>query len=390
MNHRKIFSVFIIALCLIFLVSCGSEVSHEGETKVIFELEGAEYRSSRKPIVYYYKFPKDLNLIKDPTEIAEELSKTGITAEIKNPGFELDGWYKVKNFENGKVEYLDKWDFSKDLVDRKEGITLYAYWKQKLNNSFDIYALNEDGNEEFLINYPIEEGKALPNSISKVKYRKGYTFIEYLDSDKKQLETGFVHPGSADYLPVKIYARYIDGDYKVVRTKEELLKNIKMATNNIYLDADIDMGGSELYIKDYKGIFRGNNHKITNFYLVKEDTIVRDRIEEGNLVVSLFGKMTNAVVKDVTFEDVKLVFNSGISNINELHFNPLASKMTNSTFENVNFTGTYEVITWPDNENFNLKELSEYFKVLNDIACEDVDSTSKIVNVKVSFLSENK
>lgn len=392
MNRRKMFSVLIISVCMfmfgIMLCGCDEETNHNGETKVVFELEGGEYRSSKKPIVYYYKFTKEKNLIKDPSDIARELSEDGIKADIKNPGYKLDGWYKSKILENGKEVYKDKWDFSTDLVD-KAGITLYACWKQILTNSFDIYALNEDGTEEFLLNYSIDEGKSLPNTIAKVKKRAGYTFLKYLDKDKNVLEDGFTHPGSADYSPVKIYAQYIDGVYSVVRTKKELKKCVNAIKNtkeenkdlyNIYLDADIDMEGEELFFKNYKGTFRGNNHTISNFYLVKENSIVKERVDNGVLSISLFNSMEDAVVMDVKFTDVKVEFNADVSYINELYIKSLTTSMKNSILKNVSFSGTYKVLT----------DTSRYdnYGVLNDKVCDIFDELSKIENTIINFNEE--
>ena len=377
MKRIRLISIPILLLFLCLMYGCKKEqTDHSNDAKVIFELEGGTYQSSKYPVVHYYQMKEDTILIKQLKELTN--------ADIEYPGYEFMGWYKDKTEVDGKAVYENEWDFTKDRVG-KEGVTLYAKWRQKLQYSYGIYALNDDGTETYLCDYEVNAGGTLPYDIKGVSDRDGYTFIRYLDEDKNLWNDAFTHPGGDVKEPIKVYAQYIEGFYKVVRNSKELLDAVKGAGSNIYLAADIDMEGQALYFKNYRRTFLGNNHTISNFAMTLPAGNLKDSLYNNNLYISLFGNITSATIKDVKFTNAKLEVDCGLSQISEIYIAAIASTVTKSTIENVQFDGTYKITVWPDSPNFNKEE---NFYLMNEGYVEK-DEKSIIKNTTIKFIEEN-
>lgn len=368
-KHLCLLAIVMI-FCFVFCSCSSTEYEKYGNVKATFELEGGMYKSSSRPIVYNYKLEADKMKIKDPQELMRGNYK------IENPGYELVGWYRNKT-ESG--EYTGKWDFDTDTID-SSGITLFAKWQEKRVYSFDIYYFDDDGNEQLLFNEVVNEGGQLSAELEALD-RDGYTFIKYLNEDKTIWDLEYKHPGGAHTEPIKVYALYEKGNFKVVRTKAELKSAIRFPKNNIYIDADIDMEGEKLYFNDYKGILKGNNHKIYNFALNPEPKgNLKDSLENKVLYVSLFGNIENATIENISFESATLVLQAGLSMIDQIYLLPLSINMTNSTIQNVSFEGTYQVTEWPTSSTF---EKSDDFIVSNNAYFEKDDLSvisSNVIN----------
>lgn len=354
MKKKQIAIIFIFISFAMLLLGCSNnEFEEYGNVEVTFCLEGGTYKSSKHPIIYRYDLKDNTMKIKNPVDLMNS------TYKIEKSGYELTGWYRNKEEKDGIVTYTGKWDFDTDVIketDVKNGITLYANWQVKKVYSYAIYYIDENGQEQFLINQEVNEGGRLLESAAEDALN-GYTFIKYLNEDGTVWDTNFKHPGGDGETSIKVIAQYEKGNYKVVRTKLELTNAIKNAKNNIYLDADIDMEGAKVYFKNYRGTLKGNNHKIYNFSLNQTyNGTLKDTLENNVLYVSLFGDLENAIVENVSFENVTLELDAGLSTIKEIYLLPLARKMTNSKISNVSFSGTYQVKKYPESETFNENE----------------------------------
>lgn len=374
MKKKRIAIIFIFVAFVCLFIGCNNnEIDEYGNVTVTFKLEGGKYKSSTYDLKYKYNLENEEAKMKiqDPSSLMTS------TYKIENPGFELVGWYRNREENNGVVTYSGLWDFDNDKIGI-EGITLYAKWQAKKVYSYDLYFIDENGNEQFLVNKVVNEGSRLLDDYAEDAL-DGYTFIKYLNEDGSPWNKEFTHPGGDQDTKVKALVQCIKGNFKVVRTKLELTSAIKNARNNIYLDADIDMEGDKVFFKNYQGTLIGNNHKISNFSLNPTPYgNLKESLEDNVLYVSLFGDIENAKIENVTFENVTLNLDAGLSIIRQIYLLPLAKKMTNSTICNVTFNGTYEVASYPSDtfdkeENFIVSNL-EYLEKDE----ESVNSSNKI------------
>ncbi len=383
MKHKRITVILIMIALVTLMYGCKNKTVQRGNVKVIFELEGGTYKSSERAITYGYTLKGDSMLIREPKTLAKDI-------DVEKPGYELVGWYRNKNVtktEDGEVvTYSDKWDFANDRI-TADGITLYANWRVKRVYSFDIYYYDENNKEVKLCNYVVNEGGSLDNEISDVKSREGYTFIKFLDEKGNPWDMNYKLPGGEMTTPIKVFAQYIKGTYKIVRTRSELQKVFKYNKNsNIYLDDDIDMEGKTLYYDEYNGILMGNNHRIYNFKLTHRKGNLKESLVDGVLYISMFGEMSGAKMIDVTFDGVTCVIDAGLSLIKEIYIIPIAKKVENTSFENVKFKGTYQIIEWPS-EEFNVEK---DFTVVDDKTYLDGDEKSQMLDTIIEFIESEK
>lgn len=123
---------------------------------------------------------------------------------------------------------------------------------------------------------------------------------------------------------------------------------------DILLMADIDLGGESFDgFRNFSKILRGNGHKISDFtlnYPNRAENLSSDPIfgETGTLPISLFGMCENAVVSDVTFEDMTIVVDNYYDGTKKIVVAPLAVKSVNSSFTDVTVKATYKVDRLPD------------------------------------------
>ena len=69
-----------------------------------------------------------------------------------------------------------------------------------------------------------------------------------------------------------------------------------------------------------------------------------------HLYISLFFELKDAVIKDLTLENITIDVNTTYSQIKKLIVAPLAIKASNTTLENVNITGGIVLTKTPDCE----------------------------------------
>jgi len=370
MKLKHLILTFIIATLICTTYGCKKKNSIErGNAKVTYELVGGTYRSSNFAFHHYYKVSDDEEiLIKDPT------SMSSVTPSKE--GYTFGGWYK--KITEGKIPNdADKWDFTKDKI-TSSGVTLYAYWKENVVYSYDIYWINENGEEELLTEYIVNPQSELSDDIDGVTNKTGYTFLRYLDENKNEMPSDFKHPGG-DTLKVKVYAEFLKGKYTIVKNAKQL-SNALVLRGNIYLANDIDLEGATLYLNNYKSHFMGNGHTISNVTMTTSQKNIKDSLVNNILYVSLFGNIENATIENVNFENVTLSLQAGLSQITEIIIAPIATIMTKSTISNVTFSGTFEITEWP--KDFNIDEQST---IVEDAPYYEKDETSQIINTIIKF-----
>lgn len=372
----KLFKAIMLGITMIFLISlsgCKEENSYENLTKVIFELEGGVYQNCTLPITHYYNIQDGETMtIYNPSDLSLK--------NIERAGYVFKGWFQTKEVIGDNVTYSDEWDFTTDKIS-KDGITLYAYWKKAISYTYNVCYL-DDNNETVIIGtYEVNEGEKYSDYLNFAKKRYGYTPIRVLDESGNPWDNNFTHPGGEENLAINVYIEYIEGEYNLVSTAEEL---IKYKNTNIYLLNDIDMGGREFSFGDYSKNFQGNNYTISNFkiqYSAQATALVPDFDEptQKSLCVSIFKSLNGATVENVNFENVSVDITTTYQKTYKIYVAPISTKITNSTVSNVSFNGSFGYSELPSNFD---KEDSLIF--VTDKAYYIIDEKSVIEDVIIN------
>ncbi len=317
--------------------------SQMGYVEVVFHLEGGKYRNSTNPVINYYDFEEGTeNLIYPLGEFSG--------SDPERTDYYLDGWYLDREEVDGRVYYENKWDFEADTVS-DEGVELYAYWRPRVNYSYNLCFREEDGSVRVLATYDGKsEGEPFVDDLNYAqKYTPaGYTFLgTYEDENGDPWNEDFGHPGGDEDTAVNVFPVYVEGVFNVVRTANELQRAFNSG-RGVYLMNDIDMEGEALGIGggsevNYDSEFRGNGFTVSDFtiaYNVSRLVSIPELDQEGNLLcISLFGNLQGAAISDVTFKDFTMTLDANYSRIRRVYVAPLCMTMKESTVSNVTFEG---------------------------------------------------
>ena len=322
------------------------EVEAENDyVNAVFHLEGGTSGDIKSDLTLSYNFNGRYEMhIIDPNKLKED--------NITMPGYHIEGWYKTKKEVNGEVVYEDKFDFDHDTMGR-EGIHLYANWQKDITYTYGVYYKDSKGLEHKLGEYKVKAGdsfqdhRKLANKVSEF----GLTSLGYLDSEGKPWNNRFTHPGGKDDLEIKVYLDTIEGVYKIVNTFNDF-KASKL--KNMYINKDIDCGNKDLSFKEYKGKILGNDHKIYNLRVQYnggqsglEQEIGNSASSKSFLYVSLFRKLSGVTIENIEFENITIDMKTIFSKITNIIITPFATEMTDTTLDNVRFSGMINVISVP-------------------------------------------
>lgn len=354
---RRSFFLIIVAFFVMLLCSCGNESDkYAGRIKVTFELEGASYKNSKNPFVQYYGKYGEESLVYEPSTLPGNANN-----QITYPGYELLGWYTVKNEnEDGSKTYENPWDFTTNTI-KDNDITLYASWKKIEKCFYNVCYLDEDGNKQILGTYSTSEGGKFLDSLGYAKKRTGYTAIQdivdsklsviYYDEDGNPWDSNYTHPGKdgGNDGYIDVYVKYLKGAFSFVTSFNELKTN---KSRNIYLLNDIDCGGASFSFNnlDKKTIY-GNGHTISNFKVqYSASNLVTDSIDntQNTLYIGIFNKLSESTIKDLTFDNFSVEVNTLLSKTKRIVVSPIIN-IVSSTLDNVKFNGTYTVTKLPSN-----------------------------------------
>ena len=334
-------------------ISTTYEYAEKGTGKAVFYLEGGVCQNSHERVTYLYNFNGTVTdmLIKDPNVL-----ETNPNDMILKSGYHIEGWYKTKTTNpDGTITYSDKWDFDKDRM-TLDGVVLYAKWEENRTYKYELYYKDSSGNDVFLDGYECKEGAKFNDTLIRNKTVAGFTSLGYLDEQGNPWNSNYKHPGGDADLTIKVYLDLIEGEYTVVKTARAF-KNALSRNQNIYLYNDIDFDEDEINFGDYSGTILGNGYTVSNFTIGYDDsrTGLKGELTDltggsNHLYVSLFFKLENAVIKDLTFKDAIVDIDTRNSQIKYLVFAPLAIVMNNTTLENVVFTGSFDIVRIPECE----------------------------------------
>jgi len=373
MKFKKIlfvcFSLFIIQL----VTGCNNNSDEPKGVKIIYELEGGVYKNCLNPIRFYFEFgEEDMMYIQDPTTLTNDA--------VTRSGYTLEGWYTDKN-------YTKKWDFDKDQVS-KEGITLYAKWKKNIIYKYNVCYYDKQNNLQIINSYEVQAGEKFNDYLNYAKKRNDglYTPIRFLNESGEVWDENFAHPGGDSNLDINVIVEYIEGDFALVSTAEQLRQN---KNRNIYLLNDIDLGGEEFPLKDYRYKLVGNGKTISNCIVTTNPTkyglsVDHTQDDQNSLYVSLFGNIKNATIIDVTFDNVVFEIKSTFTNTYKIYVSPICTKLENCIIDKVTINVTYKCVELPSGF-----DIEENLVFVTDEAYLIDSSNNTVTNNKINILEIN-
>lgn len=255
-------------------------------------------------------------------------------------GYHVKEYYVKETAADGS-ETERVWDFDKDRIN--EDLTLYCRWAKN-------YSVRIRYGEDFAGTLEVSVSDEDP-SVSRFTAPKweGHTLIGYYydEAYTQPVVFPYVHAHDDANPAETVYAKFIEGNYRVI-SKPSDLKSVS-AGANYYLLNDIDMSeaGKISFPDTYSGKFLGNGHKILNL------TVEKSQSKTGT-AYGLFNRLASgAVLQDVTFENLQVKINlNNQQNQMLLQLGALAGICDDGvTVENVTMSG---VLTYDCNNRQNL------------------------------------
>lgn len=351
-----------------------------GQGKAEFYLEGGSCQNSKEKISYLYNFDGTVldTKIVDPNTLYDEVQD-----QIVRNGYHIEGWYQTKtvNEQTGEVEYSDKWDFENDTMSI-DGVKLYAYWKLNRVYTYELYYINEEGEEIFLDKDQVNEGDKFDDYFLENKEVEGYTSLGYLDENGDPWDSDFIHPGGDEDLAIKVYLDLIEGEYTVVRTAKQFNSAIRN-NENIYLMNNIDFDEDEIDFDSYSGLIEGNGYSISNFEIDYNATKSGLQTELGNpdsaaeyVYVSLFFELKDATIRNIKFEEFVVDINVRFNMVKHIIVSPLATTASNTKLENVVLDGTMKITRMPEDCELVVVEDDYWYSTSENVLVDENSSVS--------------
>lgn len=421
MKHRnKIITLILSLLAILSLASCGGkeggiDFDTEGLTTVTYKINSGKngstlisditYGNSTKDVVYYY------DLKDGKTTKIYDIDDFSSIRNLKYPsGLELEGWY----LDDALTK---KWDFDSNVLSDGNNIELYPKWNNIIKYYYNV-GYQKDGKFTLIYQYEANIGEKFSDYLSKITSEANKVNISWLGSfySDPDLKTPWDnnYKMTEEKTEVYVYIDYIEGEYSIVRTYDDL-KKAALSNSNIYLMNDIDCEGKELSFKNYSGSTRrrrsfiGNGHTISNFklgidvsnngintydntYFDKEDT------QKETLGISLFGYSEYTDFSDVKFDNFNFEVKSDNSNISYCVISPFAYCLVNSKLANVTMTNckiTFTRLKVVDsngkiNYTKSLENNSSIKLCFNDFSLDKTDTTINNSNISgIEILTTN-
>ncbi len=335
--------IAVLALGILLFAACTPNETESG-IKVVFMLEGGTYQNGKEQITQYYNFPEaGLKLIKPLGYNYETNTYDKKNCGLTYQGYVLDGWYKTKNSDG---TYSGEWNFDRDTVD-ENGVTLYAKWVNEVTYAYEIY------------DYDTKELKSTRIVNVNVSFRdsyipnvSGYTCVEKYDENGNVWSNSSPKPTDENPI-VKVYVKYVEGNYAVVKTASDLKVAASQSNKDIYLCNDIDLAGAQISFKGFSKEFCGNGYTVSNFEILYDASrlgLTPDFEDDtkNSLAISLFVNPDGANIHDVNFQNVTVNVNTTFSQTYKIYVAPLAVSAKNTTVKNVTLQGNLIITKLPD------------------------------------------
>lgn len=363
--------VLLGALLMTALAACGGKKSAEYDYLVTFDYN-YPYETTNERFVYRGA-KEGATLIIGPGE-------QGTASQGILPQYVLEGWYLPQGTnaegeplkgEDGRVLLGKKWDFKTDRV--TSDITLYANIFEQASIVFVDAATDEICDNALLsgaqmIYYQAPGTEYTPlDMLFYTPGKAGHTFIDYyVDKDCTEL---FSWPYVFEAgVQQKVYVRFAEGSWNVVRTAKEF--NTAFAgTNNVWLAADIDFSETAFVAnKTFGGKLEGDGHKLTGI------DVTLPVEGDASTEIGLIGKLeATAVISNLTIENAKITANAPRSNTVYSYSMFAASAAAGAQIKNVTVTGQIVQGTGSGSWEFH------QFIAKNDATVTDCDYTGVTV-----------
>ena len=276
------------ALAVILSGCSGSTDPIAGKNVVTFDVNGGilSYGTASTDTKINYAYHPG-TYVKDPT--------TFTNYKISRNGYNFTGWYTTPDCKPD-----EKWDFKIPL--NVEKLTLYAGWELAIKYTYSVNYVDGDTTVT-LGSYSVSEGEKFNDWRKYADNREDHTSFGYYSDPECTIpwDSATVHPGGGVDLDIPVYVNYIEGNWIIVDSYDSFKSAIKKG--NVYLIADIDCGGAELYVTgSFDAIFEGNGHKVSNFTVPKKGNTFSPSS-------AIFAKLASgAEIRNVSFENVTYNF----------------------------------------------------------------------------------
>ena len=257
--------------------------------------------------------------------VLEDANKTGYT---------FVGWYNNELFKGDRISKINTGSVG--------NVTLYAKFEIL---HYNITYIVEDGVTNINpTRYTIEDGIITLQPVEK----DGYQFQGWFIDEQKQ--TLITEIDSSQLKEYTLYCQFltikeIDG-YRVIETAYDLftiLNENRIDEKKLILCTDLDMQKQYWRPLPFIGHFKGNGHKISNFILDSNVIIFGENM-------GLFSKVENAIIEDLTIENVNVVSKT---NSQEVQVGILVGTAINSVIKNCCVKSSkIEAYSGPDNHNW--------------------------------------
>jgi hypothetical protein len=312
--------------------------------------------SSRDTKSIYY--PENAALISD-FSITENIS-------ITRTNYIFNGWLKAEVDENGDpvkdengkvVASQEVIDLSTTKLEKGQILYVCANWVKGV--TLKIYLVTDDnqpmtGADNKVYN-PGDEIKELSfgtqsyiNIKSETSYLTStdYTYLQYYSDEACTQAFSGKYTKPADDGEAKLYAKYVKGNYEIVRDNYavQTMLNSSDAVNYYIFNTDdskiIDMSGLTVNIRtgttnEFCGKIQGNGYTLKNITYALSDA------STNNGVYSAFGKFAQgAEINDLAFENVTVSINKVRNTVTRLNIYLVsASTDSESKFNNFEIDG---------------------------------------------------
>lgn len=359
-NIRIIVLILTAALFMLALPSCqvGSdsyeepwEIDENFKFGVVYDAMGGTINTLPKREVYY----SGGSLLKQPQ------GSTGMLIRPIYDNMVVLAWYT--DYENVgteeepvyKFNEEDLWDFESDKIseentDENKQLTLYARWSEPPT----IFFVDADDTDNVLLkweNVDIKKKMTCPTTTEKAVIEKTdgdktakYSLLDYYfdpectkkvvwGNESKTIDEIITEQ---DNPLIYVYCKYIEGEYKRIKSEYDL-KKIKDMNGKYILASDIDLENKDWKAikgeEPFSGVLLGNGYTISNLNIDATNRVSKlAAITAEEKSYGLFSELSGATFNGVNLKNVTVTVGSG-SNV-ELCAGAFGGRAAKTVFEN--------------------------------------------------------
>lgn len=342
-RYKVLIISMLIVIASVCMITAGCKFSlsledvlekYELDTQVTYFLNKGQFEDkSQKKEMYYKAGAKPFNIGVDSLLSGD--ASVGIMH-----GYEFTGWYVAQLGPNGRPLYADGTEYDGANYDTERGGILFS------NELFDFSKPLEKDDHYYVcaawsellrlrIKLVCEDFESM--TVGETTYKTGDEVASFvLASDQPEPNKNYLVPGldineytAVEFYtdiecknrftdwPVKsrfegedeiLYVKYIKGYWNIISDADGVgtLFSSSGASANHYFISDVDCSelGVVAKFNRFSGVIRGNGYKVSNLNVVATGGYLANGAK-----ASIFGDIqARAVMKDITFENIKVKF----------------------------------------------------------------------------------